>query len=71
MDQTKKAERKKLDSEECGLYDFMYIKFKNRQKKSMVIEVKIVGTCEEEGGVLERDKTSGLTPAPCQLNNWG
>lgn len=37
----------------------------------MVIEVKIVGICEEEGGVLERDKISGLIFVLCQLNNWG
>lgn len=37
----------------------------------MVKEIKIVGISAGEGGMLEKERTSGLALDPCQLNNWG
>ena len=40
-------------------YDSIYVKFKDRQKESMVMEVRIVVTSEQVW-VLTREKQGGL-----------
>lgn len=45
------VERKKSDTKEYTQYDSMYIKFENKPKKSIVMEVRRVGVgCWLRGG---------------------
>lgn len=71
MNLTKKAEQRKKASEKYILFDSVYVKLETGKNKLMVLEVRRVGVCARQEGMLERDETSDLAPASCQPNNWG
>lgn len=45
----KMLKEKKADTNEYVLHDFIYIKFKNRQNQSLVLEIVMQVANEEEG----------------------